>query len=75
MEQSAADVTAGAVRAEMARNRASLRDVAEATGIKKTTLARRLDGTYPFNVTELVAIADFLDVPLSVLLPPLQTVA
>lgn len=69
MEQTPANVTAGAVRAEMARNRVSIRDLAEATGIAKTTLARRINGQYPFGIDQLVAIAQHLEVPLTVLLP------
>lgn len=69
MEQTPADVTAGAVRAEMARHRVSLREIAADTGIPKTTLARRLNGEVPFGINELVAIADRLGVPLTVLLP------
>lgn len=53
----------------MARRRVSIRDLATATGITKTTLARRLNGEYSFTITQLCAIARHLDVPLAVLLP------
>lgn len=53
----------------MARQRASVRVVADATGISKSNLQRRLDGTYPFTITQLVAIAQYLNLPLTALLP------
>jgi transcriptional regulator with XRE-family HTH domain len=40
------------------------RDIAEATGIPLVTLNRRLTGRSPFVITELIAIAEVLDVSL-----------
>lgn len=42
--------------------------VAEATGIARPTLRRRLTGTSAFTVTELAAIAEFLGLDLEALL-------
>jgi len=42
---------------------------AEATGIPRVTLVRRLSGRAPFTVTELAAVAGALGVPLTDLLP------
>lgn len=69
MEQKPADVTAGAVRAELARARTSARKMATDLGWSKTSLSRRLNGEYPFTITQLCAIANYLEVPLNVLLP------
>jgi len=69
MEHDVANRTAGAVRAELARRRTSGRQMAEDLGISKTSLHRRLTGEYPFTITQLVAIADYLQLPLSSLLP------
>lgn len=53
----------------MARRRVTIRDLATATGITKTTLARRLNGEYSFTIAQLRAIAAHLEVPLTTLLP------
>lgn len=44
------------------------RDAAARTGIPFTTLRRRLTGYSPFNMAELVLIADLLGQPLSSLI-------
>jgi len=69
MQQTHAEMTIDAVRAEMARRRASVRVVSDGTGISKSSLQRRLEGKYPFTITQLSAIARFLNVPLAALLP------
>jgi transcriptional regulator with XRE-family HTH domain len=69
MDQSPAERTAGAVRAELARRRISGRKMAESLGWSPTTTARRLSGSSPFDIDELVAVADFLGIPLTALLP------
>jgi transcriptional regulator with XRE-family HTH domain len=43
----------------------SQKKLAEATGIPRVTLTRRLAGSVPFNVNEIAAIADALGYPLS----------
>lgn len=69
MRQTAAEQTAGAVRAELARRRISGRKLAEDLNWPLSTTARRLNGQYPFDVEQLAAIATHLDVPVSVFLP------
>lgn len=44
--------------------------MAEATGIPRVTLRRRLSGTSPFNVSELDAIARTLGIPIRNLTDP-----
>lgn len=61
--------TAGAIRAELARRNISRAKLAEKLGWKVSTTQRRLSGGKPFAAHELVAIADFLGVPLVDLLP------
>ncbi len=73
MDHTPAGRTAKAVRAEMARAKVGLRELAADCRIPKSTLARRLNGTSPFTVTELAAIADRLRVPLAALLPAADT--
>lgn len=68
MEQSLAEQTAGAVRAELARRRMSGADLARKLDWKRSATARRLSGEKPFNVNELQLIADALDVPLKTLM-------
>jgi transcriptional regulator with XRE-family HTH domain len=54
---------AAEIRAEMARQRVSINQLAAGTSISASTLYRRLNGVKPFNVDELDAIAVFLGVP------------
>lgn len=58
------------VRAEMARRKASGRDLAIALGWSERTVRRRLAGDSPFTVDELTAVARYLRVPAADLLPP-----
>lgn len=51
---------AGAVRAELARQRKSQQDLQQRLGISRATLGRRLSGHSPFDANELVVVADFL---------------
>lgn len=55
-------------RAEAARRGRTAQDIADATGIHRVTLGRRLNGSASFTINELVAIAACLSVPLSTLL-------
>ena len=50
-------------------NSQSVKATAEATGIARVTLTRRLTGRSPFNVAELEAIAQHLGTTVSDLLP------
>lgn len=53
---------AAEVRAEMARQRISLTELADATSISPSTLRRRLDSVSPFDVDELDRVAGALGV-------------
>ena len=68
MDQTTAELTAGAVRAELARRRISGRAMARALGWSHGTTSRRLSGSSPFDIDELAAVAAFLGVPTSALL-------
>jgi hypothetical protein len=68
--QTPSELTAEAVRIELARRRISGRAMARALGWPYTSTHRRLAGEYPFDIDELAAVADFLSLPLTALLPP-----
>jgi transcriptional regulator with XRE-family HTH domain len=59
---------AGNVRAELARQRRSQRELQQHLGISRVTLYRRLSGESPFDVDELRKIAELLHVSVSDLL-------
>lgn len=46
----------------------SVEDLAAACGIGRTTMFARLNGKSPWKLNEIVAVADYLDVPLESLL-------
>ena len=52
---------AATVRAEMARRHLTQSDVADAIGVPRTGVSRRLTGQTPFDVDELAALADLFD--------------
>jgi transcriptional regulator with XRE-family HTH domain len=66
--ETAAQRLAGEVRAEMARQKRTAGEMAQALGITAHTAGRRLSGAVPFNVTELDAVARWLGVELEQLL-------
>lgn len=53
----------------MARRKVTGRELAGALGWSVTTTWRRLNGSHPFNVDELAAVAAYLNIPISDLLP------
>jgi transcriptional regulator with XRE-family HTH domain len=61
--------TGANVRAEMARRGVSQVKMAAALGLSQPSVSARLRGVTPFDVDELHAVADFLDVPVAALLP------
>jgi len=69
MEQSAGQLTAGAVRAELARRQISGRALGRAVGWSLGTTSRRLNGQSPMTVDELHAVARFLGVSPAELIP------
>jgi transcriptional regulator with XRE-family HTH domain len=68
MRDSVRERVAGAVRAEIARQRCGRAALADAIGVSRATIDRRLAGDQEFTVTELQAAADFLGVSLTKLL-------
>ena len=56
---------AAEIRAEFARRRISGRQAAKQLGWTGPYLSRRLTGAVPFDVNDLAAIAELLDVPVS----------
>jgi transcriptional regulator with XRE-family HTH domain len=75
MEQSASQLTAAVVRAELARRKIRGADLAAVLGLSRTTMWRRLNGEHPFDINELVAVAAHIGVPVSDLLPQQSTAA
>ena len=69
VEHTTTERTAAAVRAELARRKINGAELALALGWNRTTTWRRLAGKYPFDIEQLAAVADFLGVPLTDLLP------
>lgn len=69
---SAAEEVAGQVRAELARQRMSGREFARHTTKDSQYWWRRLSGEKAFDVEDLVTVARVLDVPVGVLIAPLD---
>lgn len=63
-----ADVTAGEIRAEMARQRLSQMDLAQRLGISQAKLSRALNGKVPLTLDFIQSVADALGVPFGALL-------
>lgn len=60
---------ADSVRAELARRQMTQRQMADVLGISQASVARRLGGHVPFDVDELAAVAELLDMDPRDLLP------
>lgn len=56
---------AGEVRAEAARQKVTVTALAEATGMSRVILGRKLNGSAPIGIEELVRISRALNVPMS----------
>lgn len=56
------------IRVELARKDKKRADLARALGISQQAMSRRMSGEVPFNVQELASAAEFLGVPVTVLL-------
>ncbi len=65
MSVSLTATVAAEVRAEMARQRRSQRQVADALGVSGTYVWRRLTGQVPFDLAELEAVAAYLGRPVA----------
>lgn len=57
------------VRAELARANLSQTDLAEGLHTTQQAISRRMSGKVPFDTDEIEAIAAFLGVPVSALVP------
>jgi transcriptional regulator with XRE-family HTH domain len=66
---SLSESAAAEVRAEMARQRRSGKQLATQLGWSQMYLSRRLSGRAPFNLDDLAAIAAALGVPVSSFFP------
>jgi transcriptional regulator with XRE-family HTH domain len=69
MTQNLAEYVAGEVRAEMARQRVSQRQLAAQLGLSQVQIQRRLAGRIEFRPSELDRAAELLGVPVTQLLP------
>jgi len=54
---------AGAVRAELSRRQRPISEVAAAIGVSRTTLSKLINGGGSFDLAQLAAIADYLEIP------------
>jgi transcriptional regulator with XRE-family HTH domain len=59
------EIVAAEVRAQLARRKLSGVRAARALGWSQNYISRRLSGTVPFDVTDLAAIAELLEVPMT----------
>jgi len=57
------------VRAEAARRQINGSELARGVGLSQSAMSRRLVGSHPFTITELVLVADFLGLPIATFLP------
>ena len=57
------------LRAELARNGLSQREMAEHLGLSQGSVSSRMRGEIDFGVAEIIAVAEWLDVPVSALIP------
>jgi transcriptional regulator with XRE-family HTH domain len=64
------EAVAREVRAEMARRRASVSDVADRLGLKYRNALAKCNGKRPFSLDEVHALAAWFGVPLTSLLDP-----
>lgn len=51
------------IRAEMARGDHTQSNLAQKLGVSQVAVSKRLRGVVPLSVPELLAVAEFLDVP------------
>lgn len=73
--QLASQRIAGEVRAELARQKRSARELAAVLGISEHTAGRRLNGETPFNMVELVTACTWLRMGLADLVRRAEAVA
>lgn len=69
------DAIAAEVRAEMARQNKTQRQLGEAIGLPQASVCKRLSGESPFRAHELVRVAAFLGQPITQLIPATEAAA
>jgi predicted transcriptional regulator len=62
MTQTLSGEVAANIRAELARQKVSQSQVAEVLGVSQAAVSRRLSGALPFELDEIAAVADLLNV-------------
>jgi transcriptional regulator with XRE-family HTH domain len=67
--QTPSEIAAAEVRAELARQRIPQSALAYVLKMSEVSISRRLRGETPFDVNELVAVAEFLNLPITRFLP------
>lgn len=72
MSQTPTEAAGANIRAEMARRGITQSQLAEHLHQPQSQVSKRLRGLIPFNINELVTIAEFLGVDLAVLMPQEQ---
>lgn len=75
MPNTARDAIAAEVRAELARQNKTQRDVAEAIDMAQPVVSLRLQGKRSWRAEELARLAEWLDVPVSRFIPDGERVA
>lgn len=69
--QTLSQTAAGALRAEMARQKKTSAELAQSLGRSKAYVSQRMNGRHDFTLTEIEDAAEWLDVPyLSLLTAP-----
>ena len=67
--QRPSEIVAAEVRAELARRKIPQSGLVSVLGMSEVSVSRRLRGETPFDINELVAVAEFLGVPVARFLP------
>lgn len=75
MEQGPRDYIASRVRAEIKRQRYSHQAAADAIGLDRSAMSYKLRGERRFTAEDLVALAQWLNVPVAQFLPETVDVA
>jgi transcriptional regulator with XRE-family HTH domain len=75
MQITPSERTGAAVRLLMRKRNKTQQDLADRMGLQQSAISSRLRGAIAFDINELVIVAEFLDVPLSALLPDSDRVA
>lgn len=70
-----AGLVAAEIRGHMARKQRTGVELARYLGITQTTLSRRLTGRTAFDLDEIALVAEWLELPISVLVTPADAAA